>query len=120
MAAVIGAQAEKAEGIDSEVKRNLAKICRRTSGKVIEQLNPVLRGWVNYFAVGNSSRCFSFVRSWVEKKIRRHLMRAQKRKGFGWKRWSSAYLYEQLGLFKEYRVRPHQVWPKVAPAQYVT
>jgi hypothetical protein len=29
-------------------------------------------GWVNYFAIGHSSRCFGFVRNWVEKKIRRH------------------------------------------------
>ena len=89
-------------------------------GRVIEQINPIVRGWVNYFAVGSSSRCFSLVRSWVEKKIRRHLMRAQKRQGFGWKRWSSAYLYEQLGLFNDYRVRHHQVMTKVAPARYVT
>ena len=28
-------------------------------GRVIELINPILRGWVNYFAVGHSSRCFS-------------------------------------------------------------
>ena len=27
-------------------------------GRVIEMINPILRGWVNYFAVGHSSRCF--------------------------------------------------------------
>ncbi len=43
--------------------------------RVIELINPILRGWVNYFAVGHSSRCFAFVKDWVEKKIRRHLMR---------------------------------------------
>jgi RNA-directed DNA polymerase len=25
----------------------------------------VLRGWVNYFAVGHSSECFSFIKDWV-------------------------------------------------------
>jgi len=74
-------------------------------GKVIERINPILRGWVNYFAVGHSSRCFSFVKDWVEKKIRRHLMRARKRKGFGWQRWSRPWLYSELGLFNAYRVR---------------
>ena len=74
-------------------------------GRVIEVINPILRGWVNYFAVGHSSRCFSFVKDWVEKKIRRHLMRARKRKGFGWQRWSRPWLYGELGLFNAYRVR---------------
>ena len=37
-------------------------------GRVIELINPVLRGWVNYFAVGHSSRCFSFVKTgWNER-----------------------------------------------------
>ena len=27
--------------------------------RVIELINPILRGWVNYFAVGHSSRCFN-------------------------------------------------------------
>ena len=62
-------------------------------GKVIEQINPILRGWVNYFRVGHSSRCFSRIEDWVEKKVRRHLMRARNRKGYGWKRWRKALLY---------------------------
>lgn len=74
-------------------------------GKVIEQINPILRGWVNYFRVGNSGRCFSMIEDWVEKKVRRHLMRARNRKGYGWKRWSKALLYGPLGLFNDYQVR---------------
>ncbi len=72
--------------------------------ELIEQINPILRGWVNYFAVGHSSRCFSYIRNWVEKKIRRHLAGARQRQGFGWKRWSREWLYGTLGLFNEYRV----------------
>jgi RNA-directed DNA polymerase len=83
-------------------------------GRVIEVINPILRGWVNYFAVGHSSRCFSFIKDWVEKKIRRHLMRARKRKGFGWQRWSRQWLYGELGLFNAYRVRRPE--PKAQPA----
>ena len=73
-------------------------------GGVIEKINPILRGWVKYFAIGHSSRCFSYIRDWVEKKIRRHLARACQRRGFGWKRWSREWLYGTLGLFSEYRV----------------
>jgi RNA-directed DNA polymerase len=106
---------KKRKALTQKLKKIFRRYVSAPVGRVIEQINPILRGWVNYFAVGNSSRCFSFVRSWVEKKIRRHLMRAQKRKGFGWKRWSSTFLYGQLGLFNEYRVRHPQVMPKVAP-----
>src|SRR6201987_1166218 len=73
-------------------------------GIVIAKINPILRGWVNYFRVGHSSSCFYMVKRWVEKKVRQHLMRARGRKGFGWKRWSTQWLYETLGLFNGYRV----------------
>jgi RNA-directed DNA polymerase len=73
-------------------------------GRLIQQINPILRGWVNYFAIGHSSRCFAFIRQWVEKKIRSHLARACQRRGFGWKRWSREWLYETLGLFQQYRI----------------
>ncbi len=83
---------------------------------VIAKINPILRGWVNYFRIGHSSSCFFMVKRWVEKKVRQHLMRARGRKGFGWKRWSSEWLYDRLGLFNEYQLRR---WPgaKVAPAR---
>src|SRR5512132_1634944 len=40
---------------------------------VIAKINPILRGWVNYFRVGHSSSCFYMVKRWVEKKVRQHL-----------------------------------------------
>lgn len=74
---------------------------------LIAEINPILRGWVNYFAVGFSSPCFSYIRQWVEKKVRRHLARVRQRLGFGWKRWSPRWLYEVLGLFNGYRLNRH-------------
>jgi RNA-directed DNA polymerase len=104
--------------------QTLTEIFRRFQSqpveRVVELINPILRGWVNYFAVGNSSRCFGFVQDWVEKKVRRHLMRARQRRGFGWNRWSRRWLYDKLGLFNGYRVRRPHPSPKVLPAQSVT
>ena len=89
--------------------RKLKEIFRRhqsqPTDRVIYLINPILRGWVRYFAVGDASRCFGFIKDWVEKKVRRHLMRARKRRGFGWKRWSRQWLYQRLGLFNNYRVQ---------------
>jgi RNA-directed DNA polymerase len=98
--------------------RKLKEVFRRHRSqpvdRVVHLINPVLRGWVNYFAIGHSSECFSFIKDWVEKKIRRHMMHARKRKGFGWKRWSRQWVYETLGLFNGYRVRRDT--PKARPA----
>ncbi len=76
--------------------------------RVIYLINPILRGWVNYFRVGNSSECLGYIKNWVEKKIRRHLMHARKRRGFGWNRWNRAWFYDTLGLFNDYGVRYYQ------------
>src|ERR1700676_2777383 len=99
--------------------RKLKDVFRRFQSqpidRVVNLINPMLRGWVAYFAVGNSSECFGFIKDWVEKKIRRHMERARNRNGFGWKRWSTQWLYESLRLYNGYKVR----WsmPKVAPAR---
>ena len=80
--------------------------------RVVALINPILRGWVRYFAIGDSSRCFGYIKDWVEKKVRRHLMRARGLRGFGWDRWSRRWLYEHLGLFEGYRVsRPPKALP---------
>ena len=119
--------AKVAKRVDDDDVMHLLKIMLKANGRcgvppppippvdrVISLINPILRGWVNYFAVGHASECFGYIQDWVEKKIRRHLMRARKRKGFGWTRWSRQWLYETLKLFSNYKVRWLQ--PKVAPA----
>ena len=99
--------------------RRLKEVFRRYRSqpvdRVVALINPILRGWVNYFRVGQSSRCFGYVKHWVEKKIRRHLMRARQRRGFGWHRWSTRWLYRTLGLYGDYRIR--YLSPKALPAQ---
>ncbi|HSU33183.1 MAG TPA: group II intron reverse transcriptase/maturase [Bryobacteraceae bacterium] len=98
--------------------RKLKEVFRRYRsqpvGRVVEIINPILRGWVNYFAVGHASKCFRMVQRWVELKVRRHMMQARKRKGFGWDRWSTRWLYEHLGLFNAYRLK--RFAPKATPA----
>ena len=66
--------------------RTLRDIFRRHQSQpvsgVVQRINPILRGWVTYFAVGQSSRCFSFIQNWVEIKLRRP-GRARWRRGSG-------------------------------------
>jgi group II intron reverse transcriptase/maturase len=73
-------------------------------GEVVREVNPVVRGWVNYFRIGNSSRVFQKIRHFVGCRIRRYIRRRQNRHGYGWKAITSDFLYGALKLFYDYRV----------------
>ena len=96
----------------TKLLRNLKDIFRRFVSqpidRVIDLINPKLRGWINYFRIGNSSVCFTYIKDWVEKKVRRHLMRARNWRGFGWNRWSRVWFYKNLGLYDDYGVRHYR------------
>ena len=77
----------------------------RSINETVQKVNPMLRGWVNYFRIGNSGQCFSKLREWVEKKVRRHVRKAQQKEGFGWKKWSTKQVYSRTGLFNDYKIR---------------
>ena len=76
--------------------------------ELIAQLNAVLTGWVQYFRVGNASHAFSEIRDYIEMKVRILLTRRKRRhkRSVGWQRWSNEYLYEVLGLFWDWKLRP--------------
>lgn len=81
--------------------------------EVIQAVNGVIRGWVNYFRVGNSTITFYKVKYFVEKKVRRFVMKRKGRKGFGWKWWSKEEIYGKWGLYQDYRI--HYLYPKATP-----
>jgi RNA-directed DNA polymerase len=83
------------------LRRNREKTVQR----VVKLLNPILRGWVNYFRVGNSGRAFNLIKEEVEKKVRRFVRKNQHRPGFGWKAWSPEAIYAEWGLFNDYQIR---------------
>jgi RNA-directed DNA polymerase len=82
--------------------------------EVIQAVNAVIRGWVNYFRIGNSNDAFGKVRHFIEKKVRRFVMRRKGLKGFGWKRWSREDIYEKWGLYNDYSIR--YLYPKATPS----
>ncbi|WP_239499216.1 group II intron maturase-specific domain-containing protein [Paraburkholderia tuberum] len=105
MATAVHAQAEEANGVTAKAQGVFRRYKSQPVGRIVELINPVLRGWMNYFAIGHSSECFSFVKDWVEKKVRRHMQRSRQQHGFGWKTWSKRWLYDELKLFNGYKVR---------------
>jgi RNA-directed DNA polymerase len=99
---------KKRTALLEELKKAFLRFRSQPITRLVETINPILRGWVTYFRVGNSARCFSYVRLWVKRKIRRHLAKSRGRRGLGWKRWSDEWLIRELGLFNDYRVVRYQ------------
>ena len=70
--------------------------------RIISELNPMLRGWFNYFKHAVPSE-FRLLDSFIRRRMRAILRRREKRRGFGLcpddhKRWPNAY-FASLGLF---------------------
>jgi group II intron reverse transcriptase/maturase len=66
----------------------------------IPVLNSILRGWCGYFNHGYVIPAYRVIRRYTEQRLRRWLMRREKRYGTGYKRYPLAYLYQTLGLYE--------------------
>ena len=67
--------------------------------QVLERVNRYVRGWVNYFHLHNSTRVFVRQRFFLEQRMRKYLQGRRQVKGFGFRRWPSAKLYKEFGLY---------------------
>lgn len=88
------------------------KACHRDVRDTIASLNPVLRGWGNYFATGNASRKFLQVDSYVWRRLRCLLEQRHGRhlQPHAVNRWNHEY-FHALGL---HRLRGRIHYPGVA------
>jgi len=76
-------------------KRNSGKDVKR----IIAELNPVLRGWGNYFRTGNADREFNKMDGYVFRSIRRWQFRRGGQRATKRKPWTGQQLYG-MGLYK--------------------
>lgn len=42
------------------LKEIFSRYLSQPTERLLSQINPILGGWLNYFRIGNSSRCFSY------------------------------------------------------------
>jgi group II intron reverse transcriptase/maturase len=70
--------------------------------EVVEVLNPVLRGWGNYFRTGNASLKFQQVDRYVNQRLVRLLRHARgwRRRPFSLRDWSPARFVTEFGLHR--------------------
>jgi len=51
--------------LDEDGQAHLVALSCSSPPQVIYLINPILRGWVNYFRIGNSARCFGYIKDWA-------------------------------------------------------
>jgi|SRR5579859_151108 len=68
-------------------------------GVIVEELNPVLRGWCNYFRWGNSSRQFSQVDSYVHERLALFDSKKRQERGRRWGEVHTTAWVARLGIF---------------------
>jgi hypothetical protein len=103
---------KKVQGLIDKVKKHINESGSKTLYHLIQELNPVLMGWVNYYRIGHCGRLFSHLKNWVEKKVRRFVRKKQGRFGFGWKEWSNEIVYGEWGLYNDYQIRYYEMKAK--------
>jgi group II intron reverse transcriptase/maturase len=67
--------------------------------KRVEEVNRIVRGWCGYFDQGPIYEPYRRLRKYIERRMRRWLMRKHKRRGTGYRQYPDEYLYKELGLF---------------------
>jgi RNA-directed DNA polymerase len=87
--------------------------CHADLRAVVAQLNPVLRGWGNYFRTGNAAVKFNQLDSYVYQRLRalRVKRAGSKLKAGAWERWTRDYFVEGFGL---HRLRGTVKYPEAA------
>ncbi len=65
----------------------------------VTMINRLLRGWAAYFNQGPVLPTYGLIRDYVERRLRRWLMRRRKQRGTGYRQYPNEYLYKELGLF---------------------
>lgn len=69
--------------------------------EVITSLNPVLRGWGNYFRTGNAEREFNHIDGYVYGRLVRWMRRhGGQRTRYRWDAWPRERLHEEMGLYR--------------------
>ena len=75
---------EKLESFKEKVKEKFRKSQGKNLGRFCkEELNPLLRGWINYFILAEGTRFAEELDGWIRRKLRCNLWRQWKR---GWTR----------------------------------
>jgi group II intron reverse transcriptase/maturase len=86
----------------SRIRRKIREVVNRrvqlSPKEIVVKLNPILRGWANYYKHVNAEKSYHEIQWFVENRIRRHLRFRRHRGGYGYREYPTEFLRGKLGL----------------------
>jgi RNA-directed DNA polymerase len=70
--------------IRARLGQEIARLNGANAQAVIGTLNPIIRGWANYFRTGVSQRSYNQLDNWLFHRLWRWALRRHPNKGLGW------------------------------------
>jgi group II intron reverse transcriptase/maturase len=97
-----------------QVRRLTQRRIPCTTRELIEQLNPVLRGWGNYYKRSHIRGLFNRLNRWIVRRLWSH--RCKRWRNAGWKQLPEGTLYGEYGLVNLVRLIPSIASQRAAPS----
>jgi group II intron reverse transcriptase/maturase len=101
---------------EKSIRHFVEQIRKRTKRKapvgtkeLIEEINPVIRGWGNYYCKAHVRKLFNRLDRWIVRRIWSH--KFKRWRNTGWKKLPEVSLYREMGL-----VKLISLIPSIAPA----
>lgn len=91
-----------------EIRRRTCRCVPRTTAQLIQEINPIIRGWGSYYCKAHVRRLFAQLKGWIARRLWSH--RYKKWRNRGWRELPERALYEEYGL-----VNIIQLIPSIAP-----
>jgi hypothetical protein len=88
---------------EKSVRRFMEQIRLKTKRKVpltlkeiIDEINPIIRGWGMYYRKANVRKLFSRLKGWIVQRLRSHQFKRWRNRG--WRTYPDRVLYDHYGL----------------------
>ena len=79
-----------------QIRSKTKRVVPLTTEEIVAELNPVIRGWGNYYKKAHVRKLFLQLKGWIVRRIRSH--RHKKWRNCGWKTLPESKLYNEMGL----------------------
>lgn len=77
---------ESVKKLKEKLKEEWLRLTGHSVPVILDKLNPIIRGWANYFRIGTSSKIFQALDSWMLERAYRYAKRKHPMKSWEWRK----------------------------------